>query len=96
MVAEHGWIGDSMECSQCQRRPCAQKSSAALEINPPEHSTCTADPGQLRKETFSTQSLKIERMHLEKGALNIPSGRQDVDTTHNRQSLFLTRGIHAA
>lgn len=63
----------------------AQKSPPALEIKPPDHSTCTADPGQFRKEIFSTQSLKIVRMHLEKGALNTSCGGQDVDRTHNHQ-----------
>lgn len=77
---------------------CPSLASPALEIKIPNQSTCTTIPGQFKKKPFPTQNLKIERTHVEKGALNISfCGMQDVDITHNRQSLFfLTQGIHAA
>lgn len=77
---------------------CPSLASPFLEIKIPNQSTCTTVPGQFKKKTFPTQNLKIEKAHLEKGDLNISfCGRQDVDITHNRQSLFfLTQGIHAA
>lgn len=82
-------------------RHCAQ-ATTAWHHQPlkkiPNQSICTTVPGQFNEKTFPTPNLKIERTHLEKGALNISfCSRQDVDITQNHQSLlFVTRGIRAA
>lgn len=95
------WLGAAENAPNARETLCPGCPSLAspfLEIKIPNQSTCTTVPGQFKKKTFPTQNLKTEKAHLEKGDLNISfCGRQDVDITHNRQSLFfLTQGIHAA